>query len=249
MHSSLGFALVLVVLCRPAGAQQSSPDQMSHQSISVEGMSIHAKILSLSSREGLHMLMTPLRDAHPGDAERADNVVETARQKLSKYIDAKLAERDGYHVIRTPVSRYVYHFTNYEYLREAEQNLPFRADHPTSLIYVRKGGSFNFIGVMYYASRAMSPDDLDKRIPLSVARWHAHVNICMPPPRQLGRIWDPNPLFGEIGSIATRKECDEAGGRFLPQMYGWMVHVYLFEHDPKDIWSMDRVFDEERASK
>jgi len=27
------------------------------------------------------------------------------------------------------------------------------------------------------------------------------------------------------------------GGKFLPHVFGWMVHVYPYATDPKDIWS------------
>jgi hypothetical protein len=35
-------------------------------------------------------------------------------------------------------------------------------------------------------------------------------------------------LFGLTGSIATQEACQEAGGQFFPQVFGWMVHVYPY---------------------
>jgi hypothetical protein len=29
------------------------------------------------------------------------------------------------------------------------------------------------------------------------------------------------------------------GGEFYPHVFGWMVHVYPYETDPKNIWSTD----------
>jgi len=49
-----------------------------------------------------------------------------------------------------------------------------------------------------------------------------------------------NPKFGLMGSIATKEDCDTAGGRFMPQVFGWMVHVYPMEQKPEDIWSVEK---------
>jgi hypothetical protein len=60
------------------------------------------------------------------------------------------------------------------------------------------------------------------------------VNLCMPPRGQSARAdWTK---FGLQGSIATAEACSEAGGRFLPVIFGWMVHVYPFEDSPDKIW-------------
>jgi hypothetical protein len=53
-------------------------------------------------------------------------------------------------------------------------------------------------------------------------------------------MWGPNPQFGLQGSISTREACDAAGGKFVPQIFGWMVHVYPLEQKPEDIWSVER---------
>lgn len=45
------------------------------------------------------------------------------------------------------------------------------------------------------------------------------------------------PRLGPRGSIATKTECMQAGRRFWPQLFGWMVHVYPFEQTPERIWS------------
>ena len=43
--------------------------------------------------------------------------------------------------------------------------------------------------------------------------------------------------FGLAGSISTPEACAEAGGRFFPQIFGWMVHVYPFETSKDKIWA------------
>lgn len=84
---------------------------------------------------------------------------------------------------------------------------------------------------MYTAPRTFSEDQLQERVPLSLARWHAHVNLCLPT-RGEARRGD----FQKWLAISTEKECDQAGGRFVPQLFGWMVHVYPFEPSPEKIW-------------
>jgi hypothetical protein len=40
--------------------------------------------------------------------------------------------------------------------------------------------------------------------------------------------------------IASRDECLAAGGRYVPRLFGWMSHVYLFSgDDPRAIWGGD----------
>jgi len=88
---------------------------------------------------------------------------------------------------------------------------------------------------MYSMPKNATEAQLNRRIPLSVASWHAHVNLCMPPKDQGARAdWSK---FGLAGSISTAEACAEAGGRFLPQIFGWMVHVYPFEGSPDEIWA------------
>jgi hypothetical protein len=189
---------------------------------------------------GPHMKMTPLREAKPGDQEKADSVAQAARRVAEKYTDYNVALGDGYQIFMPNRPQKQYHFTNYQYAFEARQH--FNPDHPTSLLYEKQGDGYKLIGVMYTAPKDASQDELDSRIPLSIAQWHAHVNLCLPPgatgmrPASFG----PNSRFGLGGSISTKEECDAAGGRFIPQIFGWMVHVYPFEQKAEDIWSVER---------
>ena len=187
---------------------------------------------------GPHMKMTTLREPKPGDEEKAHQVVEAARKAAARYIDYKVALADGYKIFLPNLPQKQYHFTNYWYGFEAASN--FNPDHPTSLIYEPSGDGYKLIGVMYTAPKAATEDQLNARIPLSIAQWHAHVNMCIPPQDQRQQIWGPHPKFGLQGSISTREDCEAAGGKFMPQIFGWMVHVYPFEKDEADIWSVER---------
>ncbi len=202
--------------------------------------SAHA-MLSMADRKmdmGPHMKMTTLRDLKPGDQEKADQVVAAAREVAEKYMDYKVALADGFRIFLPKLPQKQYHFTNYRYAFEAA--IKFNPEHPTSLLYEKNSDGYKLIGVMYTAPKNSTWNDLDQRIPLSVAQWHAHVNLCLPPADKRGEAWGPNPKFGLAGSITTRADCDAAGGKFMPQIFGWMVHVYPFEQKPEDIWSVER---------
>jgi hypothetical protein len=61
---------------------------------------------------------------------------------------------------------------------------------------------------MYTAPKCYIEDDLDKRVPLSVAQWHEHVNLCKPPKGQEREMLSPHARFGLAGLIATKEECE-----------------------------------------
>ena len=73
-----------------------------------------------------------------------------------------------------------------------------------------------------------------------MTRWHEHVNWCLPPRGRLDRWGETRygkPVFGPKSAIATADACAAVGGRFLPRLFGWMVHVMAFESDdPNVIW-------------
>jgi hypothetical protein len=71
-------------------------------------------------------------------------------------------------------------------------------------------------------------------VPLGIARWHQHVNWCLPRKDEAQR-WretrDGRPLFGPESAVATRAACDAVGGEFREHVFGWMVHVNAFAGD------------------
>ncbi|MFY9949351.1 MAG: hypothetical protein WA261_13840 [Candidatus Sulfotelmatobacter sp.] len=187
---------------------------------------------------GPHMKMTALRPARPGDAERAQMVVDAARKASSKYLDYHVALADGFRIFHPEIPQKIYHFTNYQYAFEAA--FSFNPEHPTSLLYEKHGDDYKLIGVMYTAPKRFGEDQLDQRVPLSVAQWHEHVNFCAAPAGRKMESLMPHPQFGLRGSITTQEACDAAGGTFHPVVFNWMVHVYPFEKDQANIWSVDR---------
>ena len=79
---------------------------------------------------------------------------------------------------------------------------------PSSLIYRRNArGELELLGAMYMAGPRATPEELDARVPISVARWHKHVNYCFPDERRrISETKDGKPLFGPVGTLA-----DESG--------------------------------------
>ena len=187
---------------------------------------------------GPHMKMTDLRERKPGDQEKADNVVAAARKVAEKYQDYKTALNDGFKIFLPDVPQKHYHFTSYQYGFEAAMR--FNPEHPTSLLYEKNGDGYKLIGVMYTAPKRFSEDDLNERIPLSIAQWHEHVNFCSPPKERHDELFVPNAKFGLRGSIVTKEACDANGGTFHPIIFNWMVHVYPMEKDNAAIWSVER---------
>jgi hypothetical protein len=230
-----------------SGHDMSSRDMSGHEMSKMHDMpgtsgdaSSHA-MHSMEKRHmdmGPHMKMTRMRESKPGDDEKAAHVVEGARKAAAKYMDYKIALSDGYKIFLPNLPQKQYHFTNYWYAFQA--GMHFNPEKPTSLLYEKDGDDYKLIGVMYTAPKNATEDELDERIPLSVAQWHAHVKMCMPPEGSKREVWGPHPKFGLNGSITTKFECDAEGGKFIPQIFGWMVHVYPFEPNPEAIWSVER---------
>jgi len=200
-----------------------------------------AAMNSMESRHmdmGSHMKMTALRVPQPGDVERAASVAAAARKVAEKYADYKVALANGFQIFMPNVPQKMYHFTNYHDGYEAAFH--FDPDHPTSLLYEKQGDGYKLVGIMYTARKNATEEELNERVPLSVAQWHAHVDLCMPPVGSGQPALADHSQFGFRGSVHTKEACDEAGGVFKPQVFGWMVHVYPFEQKLADVWSVER---------
>jgi hypothetical protein len=221
-------ALALVGLGRrPEAAGQAQHPHAGHeQAGAVEAMSHHG-----DHGEDRHMKLTVSRQIELGDRERADAILKTLRRALDPYRDSARAERDGYQPFLAQLPLPEYHFTNWRYGFVGA--FRFDPERPTSLLYRRNGREYKLAGAMYTAPARATEEQLNARVPLSIGRWHLHSNICLPP---RGAQRPDLTRFGFKGSIATTADCDAAGGRFHPQMFGWMIHVYPFEEDPGRIW-------------
>jgi hypothetical protein len=185
-----------------------------------------------------HMYLTTIRPIKPGDKAKADAIVADAKQAMEPYKDYRKALADGYVIFLPNIPQPIYHFTNHDNGRQAATH--FDPLKPTSLLYKKNpDGGYTLVGAMYTDIVTANEEELNDRIPLSVARWHQHTNFCKAPAGQGAGYVGPDARFGLLGSIHTREDCQAAGGVFFPHVFGWMVHVYPYESDPKKIWSVD----------
>ncbi|HKV26987.1 MAG TPA: hypothetical protein VJN90_01775 [Candidatus Acidoferrales bacterium] len=244
------FALLLVVRLHGKKAQSQNPTQ-SQASSSMDKMNMPSMQREASANPAAaraanddmssmhmdmspHMFMTALRPANSADQARADQILATLRPAIEKYKDYHAALADGFQIFLPNLPQQHYHFTNWRYAVEAA--FTFDPARPTSLLYVKIPGGYELEGAMYTAPKRYTEDQLNERVPLSIARWHKHVNFCMPqkgtPPAQVN--WKQ---FGLGGSISTEQACTDADGRWTPEIFSWMVHVYPYESDPAKIWA------------
>lgn len=180
-----------------------------------------------------HMAWSDTRPATAADRERAAQIVKTLQAALAKYKDYHVAEADGFKPFHPEIPQHIYHFTRWQNGLKAV--LTFDPAEPTSLLYKKTSDGYELVGAMYTAPRGASEAKLDERVPLGIARWHRHVNLCFPPKGQGAEAdWT---RFGPAGSISTKAACDAAGGRFYPQVFGWMVHVYPWATTQEAVWA------------
>jgi hypothetical protein len=200
---------------------------------------LSSAINALLTDDGAHMHMAPRRPVAPGDSARAAEIVKSARAALSKYSDVALAEQNGYvEFMPWLESQAIYHYNNVANVLATLGT--FDATKPVSLLYKKDpAGKMQLVGAMYSAVPSATPEDLDARLPTSIAHWHEHVDFCGPRPDSVraGTQKVDGPSTARWLKITTRDECTAAGGLFAPRIFGWMAHVYLFgSDDPNVIW-------------
>jgi hypothetical protein len=230
-----------LALASPLPAQAS--DGHSHGSHGPKptsaGDASHAvhEAMSGAMSDNPHIRLSPARVPTAADSARASRIVAEARTALVKYKDVRVAQREGYRMFAPNVKNQpVYHFTQAAAAIRAQFTLDIT--RPTSLLYRKTAdGSFALVGAMYTAPKDATWDELDDRVPLGIARWHLHTNMCIPRLRETERwreIADGKPVFGPVSPIATREACDAVDGRFDPVVFNWMVHANVFEDD---VWN------------
>lgn len=175
-----------------------------------------------------HMRMAERRVATAADSLRAAKVVADARAALAPYTDVAVAERDGYvKFLPWLEEQDVYHYNNIQNVFATIQT--FDATKPSSLLYRKVNGKLVLLGAMYTAVPGSTLDQLDARLPLGVAHWHEHVNFCGPTADSVRTTRQVDGIaVARWLTITSRAECTAAGGRFVPRLFGWMAHVYMF---------------------
>jgi len=241
------FLLVPFAVAQHDHASMDHANAQEREQPAEEGMDHAVGAMSHRHMEmGAHMKMTDMRPVRAGDRQRAEEIVQAAKGVMQRYADYHDALADGFRIFLPNMKQKMYHFTNGWYAMEAAFRL--NPDHPTSLLYEKTAdGGYKLIGVMYTAPAKVSAEELDARVPLSVARWHEHTNFCGAPKGRESEYFGPRAKFGLLGSITTEKECVAAGGKFRPQVFGWMVHVYPNEKTQDAIWSVERQMEHQRG--
>jgi hypothetical protein len=220
---SVVFSTFLIVVCGPVSQNDVRAQSMAGQA---------------ATDMDPHMSMTKLRPLRPGDQAHADAIVAAAKKAAERYSDYRKAEVDGYTIFMPEQHQNVYHFILDSSRSDDKER--FDPDQPRGLLYTKIDGpspGYKLIGVMYMVRYSATEEELNARIPLSIARWHAHLNMCVPQQPEQRNWLMGDPTFGLNGSITTEEACTAAGGHFKPHLAGWMAHVYPFETDPSKVWS------------
>lgn len=176
--------------------------------------------------DGAHMTMTALRTMNPDDLVRAKGILNTMRESLAKYRDYRVAFAAGYEIYMPDAPQQVYHFASRS-RTIAEYEGDYDLAHPGSLLYEKKFfGGWQLVGAMYSASPRATQAQLDELIPLGVARWHAHTNICLPQ-----GVTERDVINGDLkngAQLAAAARLERAGDDGGPrsgarQRLGWMA--------------------------
>ena len=179
-----------------------------------------------------HMYITPLRPKQPGDEQKVKDVVAKLKATMDRYKDYRKALNDGYVIANPKLKQAQYHFLNDANTHEAD--LQFDPTKPTALLYRRTPmQEYKLEGAMFTTSPDATEDELNRRIPLSVVRWHRHVNYCAAPEDRVNDYQAQHPKFGMFGSINTQEACTAEGGTFHPFIFTWMIHVFPLRNRPQ----------------
>lgn len=226
--------LLLSAACAVVLAQQAT-DPM--PGMDMRGIDAKDMGPSMAAMAG-HMTVTPLRPVEPGDEKRAREVVAEVRAAIDRYQDYRKALADGYVIANPKVKQPQYHFNNQANAALADRT--FDPARPSSLLYFSTPKQqYKLEGVMFTAAPNATEEELNSRIPLSIARWHEHTNFCGAPADRVKEYFGEHPKFGMFGSIRTAEECKAEGGTFLPHVFTWMIHVFPYEDNLKDVFSMN----------
>ena len=242
-HASRQWAALAigVLLCsfRLAQAQQQGAPMASMPGMDMDGDMTSMKDMGPSmAAMAHHMRLTALRPKKPGDDEKVKAVVEQVRASIERYRDYRQALKDGFAIANPDVDQPQSHFNSEANIQEAARH--FDPTKPSSLLYFKTDKQkYRLEGVMFTMPPTASEDELNDRIPLSVVRWHEHVKFCAAPANRVQEYFGKKPRFGMFGSIDTPETCKAEGGTFFPVIFTWMIHVFPFETDLKNIFSMN----------
>jgi hypothetical protein len=145
--------------------------------------------------------------------------VAAAKKAAERYCDYRRAQADGYTIFMPDQLQNVYHFIRASSSLADKQR--FDPDQPPALLYTKIDGpspAYKLVGVMYMARYGATEEELNARIPLSIAHWHVHLNLCVPPRLEQRNWLMGDPTFGLNGSIIT--------GRLAERRVATSRHIY-----------------------
>src|ERR1700721_627139 len=157
-----------------------------HHAPSVHGPAAQAQAAQQSAHTHAashHIFMTSMPTQTPAPLERANEIVPQLRSGIEKYKDYHAALDDGFKIFLPNIPQPEYHFTSYR--NGFLESLTFDPARPTSLLYKKTATGYELVGAMYTMPKRATEDQLNARVPLSVAMWHLHTNLCMPQPGRL----------------------------------------------------------------
>jgi hypothetical protein len=133
-----------------------------------------AAVSDMSEMHGstAHMHMTEMRRQTPADVERANQIVTQLRAGIEKYRDYHVALNEGYKIFLLNLPQPEYHFTKYG--NGFMEAFRFDPSQPTSLLYRKTADGYELVGAMYTMPKSATEEQLNERVPLSVAMWHLH---------------------------------------------------------------------------
>ncbi|MGH9715579.1 MAG: hypothetical protein ACRD4R_02455 [Candidatus Acidiferrales bacterium] len=240
LRGALLISCVVTLLAFPAAAKQ--PHRASAETSDFQrDVELYPEALRAAndamSDSGLdsnpHVYVTVPRDQTAADRQRAEEILSILRNSMAKYKDYRAAIADGYQPFMPKTDQPLYWFiSNRNAYASAYE---FNPGHPTCLLYKKSKGAYRLTGALFTAPKNATESQLNARVPLGVARWHEHVNLCVAPNRA-SQHQSGAKKFGLGGTIVTRGDCAAAGGRWVPQVFGWMVAVFPFEDNPASIW-------------
>ncbi|HKU61867.1 MAG TPA: hypothetical protein VJQ44_11665 [Gemmatimonadales bacterium] len=165
-----------------------------------------------------HMIFTRARAGTAADSARALAVVHRLRAAIAPYQTLASAEAAGYRSRLPEAMQQRRKMLHVGRPKSRARNARFDPASPQALLYRRdESGNLQLAGAMFVAPDGATEDDLDARIPLSVARWHQHTNVCRGPKGEM----QPRLL-----RATSQSACEAAGGRFRSTSR-YMVHVMV----------------------
>jgi hypothetical protein len=167
-------------------------------------------------------------------------IVARLRAAIRPFMDTGAAIAAGYRKVPPFEGQLMFHFGSVD--REYAEARDLNPERPSNLVYRRgSDGRLHLAGAMFIAPEESGADELDRRLPTSLAQWHRHGLLCRAAPgfglRSLALRRDGHPLFGSDSPVASQAACDSIGGVFSAVDGPWMAHVFVFDGESQDaIW-------------